>query len=605
MAEDMVKGFQFFDDDPVYVSDAGRSTEEGGEVFNDYVNNQALAPYSTAAGINTYAGVYGYKLIGVSTPVYYENGRLKRIRIIVDDSKLADDMKVVNNPLYVKNAILCFDGASHFYNDLKISEIYAEGKEHPEILVSVSGYAKNPEAGIKPDYNSDGSLNTDPMENWVWIVGQDKGELMTRSQGASASGVKSIAIGYGAHAEGRDTKAVGDYSHAEGRKTIANYAAHAEGYNTQAVNQYAHAEGVSTKAVAQAAHAEGQSTIASGVAQHVQGRFNIEDTASDENGNVVGKYAHIVGNGREIRDENDKLISTERSNAHTLDWEGNAWFAGDVTVNVSNELDKEKISLPIGQAIIELAEIIDELNARFPDCIQAEEDDWNNATKSGYYYASENTPKTANKPNNGVYESYGTFFGEVITSPDVILQKVYSYQEIKYSDASAYTIISAQRYAMRNGDELSWENWEWITPPLISHRTYRTTEKYRGKPVYTSLVESNEFTITGNSTKPTTTVELALKGNITPSDIEDITGSTVSPVISALIRNEIRIKNINTNEEILWPYYKGDTSIGVSTTTTSKTITIQLDFNNWTTTAKYVVYGNIWYTVTNQAEVQQ
>lgn len=36
-----------------------------------------------------------------------------------------------------------------------------------------------------------------------------------------------------------------------------------------------------------------------------------------------GKYAHIVGNG-----END----ANRSNAHTLDWEGNAWYSGDVYV---------------------------------------------------------------------------------------------------------------------------------------------------------------------------------------------------------------------------------------------------------------------------------
>ena len=32
-------------------------------------------------------------------------------------------------------------------------------------------------------------------------------------------------------------------------------------------------------------------------------------------------YAHIVGNG---------TSSTTRSNAHTLDWKGNAWFAGTV-----------------------------------------------------------------------------------------------------------------------------------------------------------------------------------------------------------------------------------------------------------------------------------
>ena len=33
------------------------------------------------------------------------------------------------------------------------------------------------------------------------------------------------------------------------------------------------------------------------------------------------KYAHIVGNGES---------NSARSNAHTLDWDGNAWFAGTV-----------------------------------------------------------------------------------------------------------------------------------------------------------------------------------------------------------------------------------------------------------------------------------
>ena len=37
----------------------------------------------------------------------------------------------------------------------------------------------------------------------------------------------------------------------------------------------------------------------------------------------LGHYAHIVGNG---------TSEEERSNAHTLDWEGNAWYAGDVYV---------------------------------------------------------------------------------------------------------------------------------------------------------------------------------------------------------------------------------------------------------------------------------
>ena len=50
----------------------------------------------------------------------------------------------------------------------------------------------------------------------------------------------------------------------------------------------------------------------------MQGQYNIEDTEN--------KYAHIVGNG-----EDDSV----RSNAHTLDWKGNAWYAGKVTAGAA------------------------------------------------------------------------------------------------------------------------------------------------------------------------------------------------------------------------------------------------------------------------------
>ena len=62
-------------------------------------------------------------------------------------------------------------------------------------------------------------------------------------------------------------------------------------------------------------HKEGLGTIACSDNQHVQGKYNIEDTES--------KYAHIVGNGSN---------NASRSNAHTVDWSGNAWYAGDVKV---------------------------------------------------------------------------------------------------------------------------------------------------------------------------------------------------------------------------------------------------------------------------------
>lgn len=67
-------------------------------------------------------------------------------------------------------------------------------------------------------------------------------------------------------------------------------------------------------AVGDYSHSEGEGTIAKGKAQHTQGKYNIIDEE--------GLYAHIVGNGNS---------DTERSNAHTVDWDGNAWYAGSVT----------------------------------------------------------------------------------------------------------------------------------------------------------------------------------------------------------------------------------------------------------------------------------
>ena len=65
-------------------------------------------------------------------------------------------------------------------------------------------------------------------------------------------------------------------------------------------------------------HAEGTGTIAAGAHQHVQGKYNIADTADT--------YASIVGNGED---------NESRSNAHTLDWNGNAWYSGKVSAGTA------------------------------------------------------------------------------------------------------------------------------------------------------------------------------------------------------------------------------------------------------------------------------
>ena len=143
------------------------------------------------------------------------------------------------------------------------------------------------------------------------------------ASGAHAEGQETKANGTNSHAEGYQSTADGERSHAEGwaSKTKAGFrAAHAEGKATQANNTAAHSEGEQTIASGAKSHAEGTYTEAASENQHVQGKYNVVD--------VSGTYAHIVGNG---------ASSSKRSNAHTLDWNGNAWFAGDVTVGPDGE----------------------------------------------------------------------------------------------------------------------------------------------------------------------------------------------------------------------------------------------------------------------------
>ena len=139
--------------------------------------------------------------------------------------------------------------------------------------------------------------------------------------GSHAEGNSTVASGDASHAEGNNSVASGHYSHAEGTSKATGYIAHAEGGGTQASGSASHSEGSLTKAKGENSHAEGYLTIAAGENQHVQGKHNIEDTEN--------KYAHIVGNGTD---------ANNRSNAHTVDWSGNAWYAGAVTLNGTYKL---------------------------------------------------------------------------------------------------------------------------------------------------------------------------------------------------------------------------------------------------------------------------
>ena len=139
---------------------------------------------------------------------------------------------------------------------------------------------------------------------------------------AHAEGGGTTASGYCAHAEGGGTTASGDHAHAEGASTKATGRdAHAEGGSTTASGECAHAEGAATEASGYLSHAEGEHTIASKAWQHVSGRYN-----SPEGTSGPSVYAEIIGNG---------TAENARSNARTLDWDGNERIAGDLYVHAN------------------------------------------------------------------------------------------------------------------------------------------------------------------------------------------------------------------------------------------------------------------------------
>ena len=192
----------------------------------------------------------------------------------------------------------------------------------------------------KPDVVAENKVTAADMNQIKTVVNETIDTVPSNLVNGKADGsVRSInaydetgkLLGPYAQAFGYHTTATGSCSHTEGQNTIASSGgSHAEGYYTKASGNYSHAEGYYTTASGHRAHVEGDNTTAQGAIQHVQGKYNIKDTTS----------AHIVGNGSD---------ANNTSNAHTIDWSGNAWFAGDVYTGSTSGTNKDdgSVKLPV------------------------------------------------------------------------------------------------------------------------------------------------------------------------------------------------------------------------------------------------------------------
>lgn len=234
----------------------------------------------------------------------------------------------------------------------------------------------------------------------------------------------------------------------------------AEGAANIASGDYSHVEGANNKAIGMHSHAEGVGTIASGDYQHVQGIFNKEDTTS--------QYAFIVGNGHSL---DDSLENVERSNAYTLDWDGNAWFAGainceDKTTTLANLGAAPAVyTYPSSVNGIDANTIVNEYHKFVINCA-------NCAYPHGFLDV-EKASGEGFSPNGAI---------------PIIRQTIREWS----------TGDKAYRTSVDNG--ATWGEWIYETPPLVHNVEYRTTERLSGQPVYVryihigSIPANNEIT---------------------------------------------------------------------------------------------------------------
>lgn len=159
-------------------------------------------------------------------------------------------------------------------------------------------------------------------ENW------NKDFSFVQGEASHIEGKNNVALGSFHHAEGENNFIDAyDSSHVEGaNNSVTSSNSHAEGAGNQVSGSSSHAEGAGNRASGSSSHVEGEGNLAYGDFQHVQGKYNIPD--NDD------LYAHIVGNGH----YNYEITDSIRSNAHTLDWYGNAWYQGNITVGPDKKM---------------------------------------------------------------------------------------------------------------------------------------------------------------------------------------------------------------------------------------------------------------------------
>lgn len=292
----------------------GGTGNSSGYIQTGKKQNSQIGSYSTAEGYNTivtsnYSHAEGWKCSSTGNTSHSEGSET----IAEGDRSHAEG--------YYSHAV---GEASH-----------AEGWETEAIGEASHSEGKKAKAQGKYSHAEGSNLDYNGKEMGNKIYSST--EIPELSGNISVAG--SLSYGLMSHAEGSQTLAYGDCSHSEGRYSVAaNKNSHAEGWNSRARGDCSHSEGADTIASGAKSHAEGEftraegaqshsegyCTVAKGDCCHAQGRYNTIDNNS--------KYLHIVGNGNS---------DSNRKNCHTIDWQGNTWYSGNLYIGGNSQEDSE------------------------------------------------------------------------------------------------------------------------------------------------------------------------------------------------------------------------------------------------------------------------
>ena len=260
----------------------------GGEIFNDYINNQAFSEYTHAEGNNTLAGCYCWHYTTID---FSGENPVITLEIPADVSEdefnseyaIGDIISIVNKDDYVNCAtVLNIDKNIITVDSLPFNKVSTE--DYSIFVIT------KPNVGC---YNYGNGAHAEGLNTKAHGPGSHVEGNVSYANGkySHAEGEECYANGYASHAEGKGNTVFGKYGHAEGRNTQAGYAGHAEGLTNYA-GDYAHVEGNQNFANAKFSHAEGRNTITDGEASHAEG----QDThASGLNAHAEGSQSKATG----------------------------------------------------------------------------------------------------------------------------------------------------------------------------------------------------------------------------------------------------------------------------------------------------------------------